>query len=797
MTHDKDKSKANPLRLLLVEDSANDAKLLLKALDRGGFAAEHRRVDDRVGMLDALQSTEWDVIVSDYSMPGFGGLEALEIYQASGLDMPFILVSGTIGEDVAVACMRQGAHDYLMKNSLTRLPEAIRRGLLAAEDRRTRRESDETLQLLFDGASDGILLADSKTRRMVRANRAMCQMLGYTPDEIVKLTVQDLHQDEESRSMIAFFDALSKNETSIPTTILMKRKDGNVLPVEISARPIELHGRTHLLGMFRDISERNLAVEKQELHASVLAVLNRPNEWRNLIRDLLIEIKDSTGIEAVGIRLPEGGDFPYFETQGFPAEFVERERYLCDRCETGALVCDDEGKPILECMCGNVILGRTDATLPFFTEKGSFWANNTTRMLATTTEKDLQAHTRNQCNSSGYESVALIPLQCGGETIGLLQLNDHRADRFTLDMIHFLENLGASIGIGFARFRDRDEMERLARFPSENPNPVMRIFGDGTVQYANKPAAPLQEAMGAQVSEPVSATWMKRVQEAIVAGHTIDGEEAIGNRIIAFSLTPVAGQDYVNLYGQDITARRTLEAQLVQSQKLESIGTLASGVAHEINNPIMGIMNYAQLIQDEMDEESPLREYASEIMVETDRVATIVKNLLGFAREDTQTDCNPTRMVDIVNGVLSLVGTVMKHDQITLTIDVPKDLPQLSCHSQQIQQVLMNLLTNARDALNEKYARADKDKIVRISAQLISDIGHRYVRITIEDHGGGIAPEVHERMFDPFFTTKPKDKGTGLGLSISHGIVRDHGGQLSVESEPGQWTRFHLDLPVE
>ena len=90
--------KSSPLRLLLVEDSANDAKLLLKELTRGGFAVEHRRVDDRVGMLDALQSTEWDVIVSDYSMPGFGGLEALEIYQASGLDIPFILVSGTIGE---------------------------------------------------------------------------------------------------------------------------------------------------------------------------------------------------------------------------------------------------------------------------------------------------------------------------------------------------------------------------------------------------------------------------------------------------------------------------------------------------------------------------------------------------------------------------------------------------------------------------------------------------------------------------------------------------------------------------
>jgi len=135
MTYDKNDSQAEPLRLLLVEDSENDATLLLRELNRGGFAVEHRRVDDRIGMLDALQTKEWDVIVCDNNMPGFGGLEALEIYQASGLDMPFIIVSGAIEKEVEVECMRQGAHDYLMKDSLNLLPEAIRRDLLQAKVR--------------------------------------------------------------------------------------------------------------------------------------------------------------------------------------------------------------------------------------------------------------------------------------------------------------------------------------------------------------------------------------------------------------------------------------------------------------------------------------------------------------------------------------------------------------------------------------------------------------------------------------------------------------------------------------
>ena len=792
-----DTQQPEPLRLLLIEDSENDAKLLLKELGRGGFAVDHRRVDDRTGMLDALSTSKWNAIVSDYSMPGFGGLEALEIYLGSSVDVPFLLVSGTIGEDVAVECMRQGAHDYLMKDHLTRLPEALRRGMREAESRRNRRETEETLQKVFDGASDGILLADSETRRFVRANRAMCQMLGYTQEEILNLSVADVHTAEDAREMIAFFDRLSQGEQGVAAEIPLKCKDGSILPAEISARTIELHGRTHLLGILRDITDRNRAAARQALHARALEVLNRTNEWHDLIRDLLVEIKNSIGIEAVGIRLQDGDDFPYFETKGFSSEFVERERYLCNHlCETGKCARDETGTPVLECICGHVIQGRTDPTQPFFTEKGSFWSCNTTEMLAQTTAKDSHAHTCDLCNSSGYESVALIPLQCGDDTIGLIQLNDHRTDRFTLDDIHFLEALGASIGIGFARFRDREEIERLARFPSENPNPVMRISDEGVVQHANSAAATLLAAMGAQIGERVSDPWLERVHRALADGRVAEGEERIGDRIIAFAIAPIVEQDYVNLYGRDVTEQRALEAQLRQSQKLESIGTLAGGVAHEINNPIMGIMNYAQLIIDKLGPDSPVSEYATEIGAETERVATIVKNLLSFARHEKQAH-SQARMRDMIDETLSLVNTVLRRDQIKLDIAIADDLPRIKCHSQQIQQVIMNLVTNARDALNEKYPGNDVNKKINVTASTLEKDGRYWLRTTVADTGPGIPDEVRERMFDPFYTTKPKDKGTGLGLSISHGIVKDHGGEMTVESEVGEWTRFHVDLPVD
>jgi len=239
-----------------------------------------------------------------------------------------------------------------------------------------------------------------------------------------------------------------------------------------------------------------------------------------------------------------------------------------------------------------------------------------------------------------------------------------------------------------------------------------------------------------------------------------------------------------------------LEAQLRHQQKLEAIGTLAGGVAHEINNPINGIMNYAQLIADQAAADSPLPGFADEILREADRVATIVNGLLTFSRQDRRTH-SPASLADIVESTLRLVRTIIRHDQIELAVDVPTDLPRMTCRSQQIQQVLMNLITNARDALNAKGPGYFEGKRIDIRARTFLKDGRTWIRTTVEDRGCGIAPEVRDRLFEPFFTTKPKDQGTGLGLSISHGIVRDHGGEISFESDVGLGTRFHLDLPAE
>ena len=291
--------------------------------------------------------------------------------------------------------------------------------------------------------------------------------------------------------------------------------------------------------------------------------------------------------------------------------------------------------------------------------------------------------------------------------------------------------------------------------------------------------------------------------------------------------------------GQDITERKRAEARekktevlLRQSQKLAAVGTLARGMGHEINNPIMGVMNYAQLILDHVGEDSPVSEYAAEIGVESARVADIVHRVLEFA-EQTEDYAALARPVDLVQGALAVLHDTLSEQHIAVAVNVPEDMPQIRCSSNRLQQVLVNLLTNAREALNEKCLKRDEDKTIRITAGVRgqgsevrgqrSEVGSPpstvhappstldsppstvhapqpegadYIRITVEDHGDGIAAEVRERMFDPFFSTRDRTQHAGLGLSTSMGIVKDHGGDIDVESEVGKGSRFHLDLPL-
>ncbi len=252
--------------------------------------------------------------------------------------------------------------------------------------------------------------------------------------------------------------------------------------------------------------------------------------------------------------------------------------------------------------------------------------------------------------------------------------------------------------------------------------------------------------------------------------------------------------EIVTVYS-DETELKALQAESMRAAHLASIGELAAGVAHEINNPINSVINLAQVLINECATESLENDVAGRIIKEGNRIAGIVGSLLAFARARKGLK-NPVNISEIMTETLALTEAQVQKDGIDLKLQVPKDLPFLIGHMQQIQQVFLNIINNARYALNRKYPSGHESKILEILAETVTDDDRPWIRVTFRDRGIGIPIEIMENILDPFFTTKPAGVGTGLGLSIGHGIISDHGGKLKIESNEGEYTRVIIDLPA-
>jgi PAS domain S-box-containing protein len=296
-----------------------------------------------------------------------------------------------------------------------------------------------------------------------------------------------------------------------------------------------------------------------------------------------------------------------------------------------------------------------------------------------------------------------------------------------------------------------------------------------------------------------------RAHMRALAGESVKYETEFSGRIYENNVEPFrdANGTVVGAVGMalDVTmrenalaARGMLQDKLREQFRLESIGKLASGLAHEINNPLQSILNFAQLIRARAGA-GPIREYSEEIAHEVRRLSDIMRNLQSLVHQEGQL---PTEisLSDLVERTLSLFRAALRKESIEVELDVPRDLPVAWARANGVQQVLINLLTGARDALNARYPLHHAEKRMRVSAQVIAVASTRRVRLTVEDYGAPIPAEHIARVFEPFSMVGGRDQGTGLRLAISHGIARENSGVLSVESDPARSTRFHLDLPI-
>ena len=244
-----------------------------------------------------------------------------------------------------------------------------------------------------------------------------------------------------------------------------------------------------------------------------------------------------------------------------------------------------------------------------------------------------------------------------------------------------------------------------------------------------------------------------------------------------------------------LTKEEIRKVDSIRTAQLAAIGELAAGVAHEVNNPINGIINFAQLLLDDSPKDSAQVPILEKIVNEGERIATIIYNLLSFARENEDT-VGLVDLNEVARDSLALVEHQLKHDGIEIRADYHDPSCLIVGNFSQLQQVVLNLISNSRYALKERYRESVPEKRIEIASKSVMIDGREHYQLTVRDFGTGIPQGILDKMFEPFFTSKPAGQGSGLGLSISYGIVSNHGGILRVDSILNKYTEMIIEIPA-
>jgi len=324
---------------------------------------------------------------------------------------------------------------------------------------------------------------------------------------------------------------------------------------------------------------------------------------------------------------------------------------------------------------------------------------------------------------------------------------------------------------------------------------------DGTILAGNRALA---EMLGQEPESLVGRPLADLLEESLelqrkfpgavdsLSLHLLNAEGGV--RDVECHMAPIDldGQAVLYCAFYDHTLRNLYLAETLRTSQMASLGELSAGVAHEINNPVSGVINYAQILlnRDERGATENSRELLTRIVKEGERIASIVRSLLAFSRADGDRQERVTAG-EIFSEVLALIGGRLDKEGIAVTVDVDPELPPVYGNPQQLEQLVLNLIANARDSLNAKFTdRQAADKQLHLTARLVEGKVH----LGVYDNGGGVSEALREKIFTPFFSTKPTEKGTGLGLSICTEIIRRHGGRIELDSRSGEYSRFCVVL---
>jgi len=389
-----------------------------------------------------------------------------------------------------------------------------------------------------------------------------------------------------------------------------------------------------------------------------------------------------------------------------------------------------------------------------------------------------------------------VPLVAAGRTMGAVSISSERPGAFGKAELNVVALVLAQGAIALENARLVELLSSAKREWEKTVDAISQaiciVDAHGTVRRANRVFAELiQTPVTAIPGRPwiglLPPAWSDPVARAIAEPSGSSVDIRVGERALLLTAIPMAEPGSAVLVFEDQTERRRLQEQLIQSEKMPAIGQLIAGVAHDLNNPLASVVGFSDFLAEAGEIPASLEEPLQVIREEAERAATIVKNLLSFARsQEGERVRQPIK--PLLESTLVLLRNQLMAHKVEATLEVAPGLPEVEVNANQIKQVFVNVINNACQAI---AADAPSGRIW-IAAQRVDD----GIAVSVTDSGPGIPDDVAARVFEPFFTTKPEGQGTGLGLSICQGIVKEHGGRMTLESRPGSGATFTVELPV-
>ena len=688
---------------------------------------------------------------------------------------------------------------------------------------------EEQHRCMLESSMDGIVLTDTDGH-IIEANETFGRMLGYErSDDLIGHAIHEFEVTDTAAQVAARLrHVIDQGREHFETRL--RRRDGSVFDAEVSVRHVA-RGQDRFVAYVRDITPQRRAEQERERTLDLLRVLGRDGRLEEMTTTGLRAMRDWSGCGAVAIRLRRGDGFVCAAAEGFPAGFAtDRACPLGIHHGPGPRL-DDTGHLHSQCLCHEPLRASLGPQQGLLAPGGGFWTNDATGLIATLPGT---AESGNACLSAGFQSVAVIPAAHGGTTFGLLQFSDPRPDRFTPGSISLLERLAAALAVGLSEARSaealRESQEVFARVFYRSPALMALtrlkdgVYVDVNDRFCEVTGYSREEVLGHSAAElallpatedrcgggsAVAAVGTVRNLERLF--RTRDGQ--VRTCLFSAEVLSLGGEAVLLSLAEDITEAKRVAAELelqrarsAQAGRLQALGEMAAGIAHELNQPLNGIRAFAEGATYGMDAgwAVPLEEQRSvfsDIIGQVDRMSSIIEHMRTFARDRAGDASEPYSLAAVIENTFLLLGAQLRLHGVRVDVDVPDDLPPGRGAATRIEQVVLNLVVNARDALYERAARADAADAAagwapRLSVRARPGNDGSFLSVVVADNGDGVPVEVESRIFDPFFTTKPVGQGTGLGLSIALSIVKEHGGRVELVNAPGQGASFALTLPT-